>query len=88
MIPLEFLSKYSIICKDEPNLTMHEQPRRSTLFSIPVLSAANKYISLLFASLNIGNSGFIHLSIIELNIVLAELSAWFESAQLVGNIKS
>ena len=66
---------------------MHEQPRRLTLFSIPVLSAANKYIFLSFASSKIGNSGLIHFSVIELNILLVELSAWFESAQLVGNIK-
>ena len=66
--PFVVLSKFFINFKSISNLTIHEQPKRYVFLSIPVLSAANKYIFLLVPSFTIGKIGFNHFSIIDLYI--------------------
>ena len=54
---------------------MQEHPKRYTFLSIPVRSAANKYIFLLSPSGKIGDRGLSQFSEIELNILFLELSS-------------
>ena len=66
---------------------MHEHPNKYTFLSIPILSAANRYIFLFSASLKMGFKGYIHFSLIALNISSFVFLLCSVSAQFVGNIK-